>query len=102
MKKIIATLLLTLSATASHAIGPEAVIGALIGGIIIGQATADPYPPPPPYTYYAPPPPVSYHAPHAPGYYYQPRPVRQCFTVPLFDAYGRHVRNTRQCHYVPY
>lgn len=98
MKKLIATLLLTLSATTSHAIGPEAVIGALIGGIIIGQATTDPYPPPPPYTYYAPPP-VSYHNP---GYYYSPRPARQCFTVPLFDAYGRHVRNARQCHYVPH
>lgn len=97
MKKLIATLLLTLSATTSHAIGPEAVIGALIGGIIIGQASAEPYPPPPPFTYYAPPP-VTYHAP---GYYYHPpRPVRQCFTVPLFDAYGRYVRNTRQCHYV--
>lgn len=98
MKKLIATLLLTLSATTSHAIGPEAVIGALIGGIIIGQASAEPYPQPPPFTYYAPPPPVTYHAP---GYYYHPpRPVRQCFTVPLFDAYGRYVRNTRQCHYV--
>ena len=97
MKKILATILLTISVTTSHAIGPEAVIGALIGGIIIGQAAAEP--PPHPYAYY-PPPPVTYHG-YAPGHYhYAPRPVRQCFTVPLYDAYGRHVKNARQCHYV--
>lgn len=95
MKKLIAAILMTLSATTTHAIGPEAVVGALIGGIIIGQAAS---PPPPPYGYYTPPPPVTYHSP---GYHYYPRPARQCFTVPLFDAYGRHVRNVRECHYVP-
>jgi len=97
MKKLIAAIALSVSASAANAIGPEAVVGALIGGIIIGQATAEPSPPP--YVYY---PPHSYGG-HIQGHYhYAPRPVRQCFSVPLYDAYGRYVSSTRRCHYVQY
>lgn len=95
MKKLIAAIALSVSASAANAIGPEAVVGALIGGIIIGQATT---PPPPPYAYYPPVAPETYG--HA--YHYAPRPVRQCFSVPLYDAYGRYVSTTRRCHYVQY
>lgn len=97
MKKLIAAIALSVSASAANAIGPEAVFGALIGGFIIGQATAEPVSPP--HVYYPPHPPVG----HAHGhYYYSPRPVRQCFSVPLYDAYGRYVSTTRRCHYVQY
>lgn len=96
MKKLVATIILSFAASAANAFGPEAVIGALVGGIIIGQAAS---PPPPPYVYYPSYPPEG----HAQTYYhYAPRPVRQCFSIPLYDAYGRYVSTTRRCQYVQY
>lgn len=97
MKKLVAVLAFSLSASVSHAMGPEAVIGALIGGVIIGQATAPPayYPPPPVYVQPGHPE-VTFQG----QYYYAPRPVRQCVSIPLYDAYGRFIQSTRRCHYV--
>jgi hypothetical protein len=98
MKKLIAAVVLSVSASASHAIGPEAVIGALVGGIIIGQAAQPtPYYVPPPVYVHPGHPEVSYHYGQS---YYAPRPRRQCFSVPLYDAYGRFIQSTRRCEYV--
>lgn len=98
MKKVIAAIVLSISATTSHAVGPEAVIGALIGGVIIGQATA-PAPYYPPVYVHPAPPAASYHYGQS---YYAPRPRRQCFTVPMYDAYGRYIQTLRRCEYVQY
>ena len=103
MKKVIAALALSVASFQAYAWGPveQAALAALAGGFLMGRATAEPTPPPPPVYYappavqYAPPPRVAYGA-----HYYAPPPRRQCVTVPLYDAYGRYVRSTRQCHYV--
>lgn len=99
MKKLIAAIALSITASTSHAVGPEAVIGALVGGIIIGQATA-PAPYYPPVYVHPGHPEVSYHYGHS--YYSPPRPRRQCFSVPMYDAYGRYVQSLRRCEYVQY
>lgn len=95
MKKVIATLLLSLSAVSAHAWGPveQAALAAIAGGFLIGRATAEPTPPPP--VYYQQAPQVTYET-----HYYNPRPRRQCFSVPLYDAYGRFVQTVRRCEYV--
>lgn len=104
MKKVIAALALSVASVQANAWGPveQAALAAIAGGFLIGRATAEPAPVPPPVYYgppavqYAPPPVVTYGTP-----YYAHQPLRRhCVTVPLFDPYGRYVRSTQRCHYV--
>jgi hypothetical protein len=98
MRKLLLAVILAIS-PAAHAWGPveQAALIGVIGGALIGRATAEPAPPQyaPPPAYY--PPPQAYH-------YYNHAPVvrRHCFRVPLYDQYGRYVSSTRRCDYVQY
>lgn len=94
MKKVIAAVVLSIASIPAQAWGPaeQAALAAIAGGFLIGRATAEPAPPPVHYAY---PPRVTYEP-----QYYAPRHRRQCFKVPLYDAYGRYVRTTTECHYV--
>ena len=99
MRKLLLAAILAIS-PAAHAWGPveQAALIGVIGGALLGRASAEP----PPY-YYMPPPPVHYDPPHQSGdYYYGPAVRRHCFRVPLYDQYGRYVSTTRRCEYVQY
>lgn len=98
MRKLLLAVILAIS-PAAHAWGPveQAALIGVIGGALIGRATAEPVPP-----YYGPPP-AYYPPPHQTGeYYYGHAPMvrRHCFRVPLYDQYGRYVSSTRRCDYV--
>lgn len=108
MKKFIAILLLTLTATA-HAGGGHHhhggyyrtgnwVAPALIGGII-GYGMARPYYYPPVYTappVYTVPPPVYYQQP--PVYYQQPVQPQSCQRVIIQNEQGQFIREETRCN----
>lgn len=92
MKKLLVSLLLTLSAGSSHAWGPveQAALLGIFGGYIIGRETS------PPVVVY--PPPVAHPSPYGgPPPYYNYHTSRVCYNLPVYDAYGRYVRTVRQC-----
>lgn len=93
MKKVIAAVALSIASIPAQAWGPaeQAALAAIAGGFLIGRATAQPVPPPV-YVYPS-------RATYEPQYYGVPQ-RRDCYRVPLYDAYGRFVQSTIECRYV--
>jgi hypothetical protein len=100
MKKLIVTTLLAIMApTSAMAWGAveQAALAAIVGGFVIGRATAEPTPAPqvqyaPPVSYY----PAPVYTPSQPHYY--TRRIEVCREIPYYDNYGRIARIKRICN----
>ena len=100
MRKVIASLVLSVAATSAYAWGAveQAALAGVVGGYIIGNANRGSVQ----YGYTAvPPPPVAYYGGYhfRPRYSYQYQPQYYCQQVPLYNAYNQVIGFQNVCGY---